>query len=75
MQQDLDRTRESLASAFDTLSDNARRQQHLYSVTIAVLIAIVFRPAARRPGGGQAPGLPPQPRVAVRGLDRAVAAQ
>lgn len=42
MQQDLDRTRESLASAFDTLSDNARRQQHLYSVTIAVLIAIVL---------------------------------
>ncbi|RWA53234.1 hypothetical protein AU476_14660 [Cupriavidus sp. UYMSc13B] len=42
MQQTVDRTRETLASAFDALADNARRQQHLYSVTIAVLIAIVL---------------------------------
>ncbi|WER47933.1 ATP-binding protein [Cupriavidus sp. WKF15] len=41
MQQLLDSTRVSLASAFDTLADNARRQQHLYSATIAVLIALV----------------------------------
>ncbi|MFS8974887.1 ATP-binding protein [Cupriavidus necator] len=42
MQQAVDRTRDSLASAFDTLADHARRQQHLYSVTIAALIAIVL---------------------------------
>ncbi|MGY2492069.1 ATP-binding protein [Cupriavidus sp. CP313] len=42
MQQTVDRTRETLASAFDALADNARRQQHLYSVTIAVLITIVL---------------------------------
>lgn len=42
MQQALDRTRDTLASAFDTLADHARRQQHLYSVTIAALIAIVL---------------------------------
>ncbi|WP_011299791.1 ATP-binding protein [Cupriavidus necator] len=41
MQQLFDSTRVSLASAFDTLADNARRQQHLYSATIAVLIALV----------------------------------
>jgi two-component system capsular synthesis sensor histidine kinase RcsC len=41
MQQLLDSTRVSLASAFDTLADKARRQQHLYSATIAVLIALV----------------------------------
>jgi two-component system capsular synthesis sensor histidine kinase RcsC len=41
MQQNLDSTRVSLANAFDTLADNARRQQHLYSATIAVLIALV----------------------------------
>ncbi|RDK09641.1 ATP-binding protein [Cupriavidus lacunae] len=42
MQQALDRTRDTLASAFDTLADHARRQQHLYSVTIAGLVAIVL---------------------------------
>ncbi len=42
MQQDPDRTRDSLASTFDALADHARRQQHLYSVTIAALIAIVL---------------------------------
>ncbi|EON18028.1 sensor protein rcsC [Cupriavidus sp. GA3-3] len=42
MQRTVDRTRETLASAFDALADNARRQQHQYSVTIAVLIAIVL---------------------------------
>ena len=42
MQQTVDRTRETLASAFDALAHNARRQQHLYSVTIAVLVAIVL---------------------------------
>ncbi|ULX52013.1 hybrid sensor histidine kinase/response regulator [Cupriavidus taiwanensis] len=42
MQQDPDRTRETLAGTFDALADHARRQQHLYSVTIAALIAIVL---------------------------------
>ncbi|MBB3007393.1 ATP-binding protein [Cupriavidus alkaliphilus] len=42
MQQDPDRTRDTLASTFDALADHARRQQHLYSVTIAALIAIVL---------------------------------
>jgi len=42
MQQSLDSTRQSLAHAFDALADNARRQQHLYSVTIALLIAVVL---------------------------------
>jgi signal transduction histidine kinase/CheY-like chemotaxis protein len=42
MQQTLDRTRDTLASAFDALAEHARRQQHLYSVTIAALIAIVL---------------------------------
>ncbi|MEM5275520.1 ATP-binding protein [Cupriavidus taiwanensis] len=42
MQQDPDRTRDTLASTFDALADQARRQQHLYSVTIAALIAIVL---------------------------------
>lgn len=47
MQQAVDRTRDSLASAFDTLADHARRQQHLYSVTIAALIAIVLFSGSR----------------------------
>ncbi|SPA56792.1 ATP-binding protein [Cupriavidus taiwanensis] len=42
MQQDPDRTRDTLAGTFDALADHARRQQHLYSVTIAALIAIVL---------------------------------
>ncbi|SOY68795.1 Sensor protein rcsC [Cupriavidus taiwanensis] len=42
MQQDPDRTRDTLASTFDALAGHARRQQHLYSVTIAALIAIVL---------------------------------
>ena len=42
MQPATDRTPQTLASAFDALAGNARRQQHLYSVTIAVLSAIVL---------------------------------
>ncbi|SOZ38949.1 ATP-binding protein [Cupriavidus neocaledonicus] len=42
MQQDPDRARDTLASTFDALADHARRQQHLYSVTIAALLAIVL---------------------------------
>lgn len=42
MQQDPDPIRDTLASTFDALAGHARRQQHLYSVTIAALIAIVL---------------------------------
>ncbi|NSX13465.1 response regulator [Cupriavidus taiwanensis] len=42
MQQDPDRTRDSLTSTFDALAGHARRQQRLYSVTVATLIAIVL---------------------------------
>ncbi|NUT13658.1 MAG: sensor histidine kinase, partial [Cupriavidus sp.] len=42
MQQDPDRTRDTLAGTFDALAYHARRQQHLYSVTIAALIAVVL---------------------------------
>ncbi|UDM52803.1 ATP-binding protein [Cupriavidus sp. MP-37] len=42
MQQALDSTRDTLASTFDALADHARRQQHLYSATIAALVAIVL---------------------------------
>lgn len=41
MQQILDRTQESLAQAFASLSRNARRQQLLFHATIGVLVAIV----------------------------------
>ena len=42
MQQILDRTQESLAQSFQTLARNARRQQHLYYVTVGLLIVIVI---------------------------------
>ncbi|WP_354687032.1 ATP-binding protein [Cupriavidus necator] len=42
MQPATERTPQTLASAFDALAGNARRQQHLCSVTIAVLSAIVL---------------------------------
>ncbi|RZT36310.1 ATP-binding protein [Cupriavidus agavae] len=42
MQQILDRTQESLSQSFETLAANARRQQKLYYVTVALLVAIVM---------------------------------
>ena len=41
MQQILDRTEEPLAQSFASLARNARRQQHLYYATVALLVAIV----------------------------------
>ncbi|MBF6986196.1 ATP-binding protein [Cupriavidus sp. IK-TO18] len=41
MQPSLERTRESLASAFDALAEQSRRQQQRYAATIAVLVAMV----------------------------------
>jgi two-component system capsular synthesis sensor histidine kinase RcsC len=42
MQKILDRTQESLAQAFATLAQNAKRQQRLYLVTIGSLMLIVL---------------------------------
>jgi two-component system capsular synthesis sensor histidine kinase RcsC len=42
MQKALDRTRDTLASTFDALAGHARRQQNLYSATIAALLAVVL---------------------------------
>ncbi|MFM0553217.1 hypothetical protein P0D69_19900, partial [Paraburkholderia sediminicola] len=42
MQKILDRTQESLAQAFATLAQNAKRQQRLYLATIGSLMLIVL---------------------------------
>ncbi|QEZ43582.1 ATP-binding protein [Cupriavidus oxalaticus] len=41
MEANVERTRESLTSAFDALAEQSRRQQQRYAATIAVLIAVV----------------------------------
>ncbi|WP_439686389.1 histidine kinase [Cupriavidus oxalaticus] len=41
MEATVERTRESLTSAFDALAEQSRRQQQRYAATIAVLIAVV----------------------------------
>jgi two-component system capsular synthesis sensor histidine kinase RcsC len=67
MQKILDCTRASLAEAFASRANDARRQQYHYLTAIATLMAIVVASALRAARGCEATRLSAQPRGAICG--------